>query len=51
VVARGRYNGAYRKTGARIDAQFAHVWTLGDGKILRFQQYTDTAQVARAMGG
>lgn len=33
------------------NAQFTHVWTLRDGKILKFQQYTDTAQVAKAIGG
>jgi uncharacterized protein len=51
VVARGRYSGVYKKTGAGINAQFAHVWTLRDGKVAKFQQYTDTAQVAKAVGG
>lgn len=48
VVATGRYRGTYKRTGGAIDAQFAHVWTLRDGRIVRFQQYTDTAQSARA---
>lgn len=51
VVATGRYVGAYRRTGTRIRAQFAHVWRLRGGKITGFQQYTDTAQVARAVSG
>jgi uncharacterized protein len=51
VVARGRYSGVYKKTGAGINAQFAHVWTLRDGKVVKFQQYTDTAQIAKAVSG
>ena len=51
VVAMGRYGGAYKKTGIRIHAQFAHVWRLRGGKIVRFQQYTDTAQAAKAVSG
>lgn len=44
VVALGRYTGTNNATGATLDAQFAHVFTLADGKIVAFQQYTDTAQ-------
>jgi ketosteroid isomerase-like protein len=51
VVSRGRYEAAYKKTGRKISAQFVHVWRLRDGKILKFQQYVDTLQVAKAMGG
>jgi ketosteroid isomerase-like protein len=49
VVVTGRYTGAYKATGKSIDAQFAHVWTLQDGKVARFQQYADTLQVAQAV--
>ncbi|MGZ8492532.1 MAG: nuclear transport factor 2 family protein [Gemmatirosa sp.] len=48
VVAIGRYRGTFRATGRALDAQFAHVWTLRDGRVTRFQQYTDTAQYAHA---
>ena len=51
VVATGRYGGAYKKTGTRIHAQFAHVWRLSGGKIVKFQQYTDTLQAAKAVSG
>lgn len=44
VLALGRYNGKYRATGALLDAQFAHVWWLRAGKVVRFQQFTDTAR-------
>jgi ketosteroid isomerase-like protein len=50
VVTLGRYGGAYKKTGSRINAQFAHVWRLRGGKIVHFQQYTDTLQTAKAVG-
>jgi len=50
VTVEGRYTGAYRGTGAALDAQFCHVWTLRDGKIVKFQQYTDTAAFQAAMG-
>jgi ketosteroid isomerase-like protein len=50
VTVQGRYTGAYKETGTSIDAQFCHVWTLKDGKITGFQQYTDTAQFQNAMG-
>jgi ketosteroid isomerase-like protein len=49
AVALGRYSGTYKKNGRRIDAQFAHVWSIDDGKISGFQQYTDTAQFTRAI--
>jgi uncharacterized protein len=50
VVVEGRYQGTVKGTGARIDAQFVHVWELRDGKVVRFQQYTDTKQWSEAMG-
>ena len=48
IVVEGRYRGQMKATGRRIDAQFAHVWELRDGKVVRFQQYTDTKQWADA---
>ncbi len=44
VAAMGRYHGTYRETGKAVNAQVVHVYTIADGKIVRFQQYTDTAQ-------
>ena len=49
VVAMGRYQAKNASTGKEINAQFAHVWTLRDGKAVAFQQYADTQQVASAM--
>jgi ketosteroid isomerase-like protein len=50
VVTEGRYRATMKKTGSPVDAQFAHVWQLRDGKVVRFQQYTDTKQWAAAAG-
>lgn len=44
VLATGRYQGKHKASGKSLDAQFAHVWTIQDGKATRFQQYTDTKQ-------
>lgn len=51
VVAVGRYSGTHGATGEPLDAQFAHHWTVEDGRVTRFQQYTDTAQWTRVYGG
>ena len=50
VVVEGRYTGTHSGTGKALDAQFCHVWSLRDGKITKFQQYADTAQLQEAMG-
>jgi len=49
VVALGQYSGTYRKTGKSFSAPFVHVWSVRDGKAVRFQQHTDTAVVQRAL--
>lgn len=50
VVGRGHYAGAYKKTGERVRAQFAHFFTFRGDKVAKFQEYTDTAQFLRAVG-
>ncbi|MBX2997132.1 MAG: nuclear transport factor 2 family protein [Caldilineaceae bacterium] len=47
VVMLGYYSGIYKTTGKQILAQVSHVWTLEGGKIVKFQQYTDTKQFAQ----
>jgi uncharacterized protein len=51
VVAQGHYSGVYKATGKSVRAQFAHVFTFSDGKVVKFQQYTDTRQFADAAAG
>lgn len=48
VLATLRYHGKYLKTGTSINAQAAHLWKLKDGKVVSFQQYVDTKQLAAA---
>ena len=49
VVVEGRYKGISRATGERVDAQFAHIYQIRNGKVARLQQYTDTRQWATAV--
>lgn len=49
VVVLGRYTGTFKSTGRPLDAQFAHVWTIRNGKVVKMQQYIDTAQFQRVM--
>jgi ketosteroid isomerase-like protein len=50
VLVEARYLATARATGKKLDAQVAHVWDVRGGKLVRFQQYTDTWQVAQATG-
>jgi hypothetical protein len=49
VVVAGRYKGTYKTTNTELDAQFAHFWRVCNGKVIGFQQYTDTAKAARVV--
>jgi ketosteroid isomerase-like protein len=48
VVSLGDFAGVHGATGKQVEARYAHVWTLKDGKIARFRQYIDTLAVAEA---
>ena len=48
VLATLRYDAKVKKTGKAYNTQAAHLWTLNDGKIVAFQQYVDTKQLATA---
>ena len=49
VIVLGRYFGVTKK-GRRVQARFAHFWTLRDGKVGRLQQTADTLLIAQALG-
>lgn len=49
VVGVGTYHGIYRATAKAMQARVVHLWTLKDGKIVTFEQFTDTLLVKRAM--
>lgn len=49
VVALGRYRGVAKVTGKVLDVPFVHVWTVRDGKAVRFRQFLDTAGWVEAL--
>ncbi|MEJ2889117.1 nuclear transport factor 2 family protein [Actinomycetospora aeridis] len=46
VVGVVTYRGTYRATGRSVVARGAHVWEVRDGRAIRVEQFTDTAQFA-----
>jgi ketosteroid isomerase-like protein len=50
IVVLGTYTGRHKETGREVRAQFAHVWGVRGGRVVRFQQYTDTKQFAEIVG-
>jgi ketosteroid isomerase-like protein len=50
IIGHGYYSGTYKKNGKSVRAQFAHLFTIVDGKVAKFQQYTDTAQLLQVVG-
>lgn len=49
VVVLGRYSGKGNAGGKPLDAAFAHVWNLENGKLKQFGHYADTAKMNEAM--
>jgi ketosteroid isomerase-like protein len=48
AIVLGRYRGTGRATGAPLDAVFAHVLEVRDGRVARLRQITDSAAWHRA---
>ena len=48
VVALGHYAWHVNSTGKEWESDFAHVFTVREGKVARFQEYTDTVAIADA---
>jgi len=44
VFVLGRYTGVYKRTGESLDAEVCTVYTVRDGLIVKWQQFTDTFQ-------
>jgi ketosteroid isomerase-like protein len=51
VVALVHYEGRDKMTGRAFTADSAMLWTFGDGKAIRFQEFTDTEAIANAARG
>ncbi len=49
IVVLGIYSGRHKESGKEVRAQFAHIWGVTHGRVVRFQQYTDTKQFADAI--
>jgi uncharacterized protein len=47
VVMEGYYEGTNKSTGIQFKANVAHVWTVKDGKLVRFFQAVDTATILK----
>jgi 2-(1,2-epoxy-1,2-dihydrophenyl)acetyl-CoA isomerase len=50
LLVTGRYRGRGRQGGATLDAAFAHLMTIDQGRIRSLEQYTDTARWREAAG-
>lgn len=48
VLALGHYACRVKSTGREFGGDFAHVFTVHDGKVIKFHEYMDTAAVAAA---
>jgi len=51
VVAIGWTRGYVKKNNQPFDIRVVHVWTLRDGKALRFEPYLNTGEMARLLAG
>ncbi|MFK3671431.1 nuclear transport factor 2 family protein [Leifsonia aquatica] len=49
IVGLGTYSGTHRQSGRYFEARVAHVWRLADGRVVAFEQFTDTAKVRDAL--
>jgi ketosteroid isomerase-like protein len=50
VVVTGRFRGR-AKNGQELDAPFAHIWTMRNGKAVRMEHYVDQPSWTRGWGG
>ncbi len=48
VVMEGFYTGTYKATGKPFKANAVHIWDLSNGKVTRFFQAVDTAEIINA---
>ena len=50
VIVLGHFHATGKATGKTIDAPYAHVWKVRDGKGVYHRNYVDTATVLEALG-
>ena len=51
VFVMGHYAWTIKKTGRKVAADWIHVFTIKDGKVTTFREFTDTTQFAAAFRG
>lgn len=51
VAVMGRLRGKAKKTGAPLDIDIVHVWTIRNGKFVKFQAWIDTPAMLEALKG
>lgn len=49
VVGIGDYSATAKSTGKSFRARVVHVWSVSDGVIQKFEQFTDTLLVAKSL--
>ncbi len=49
VVTLGRYAGEVRKSGRNFDSEWAMAWTVRDGKVVDFKEFSDPSQLKAGM--
>ena len=50
IVAVGHTRGVVRATGREFEVPAVHVWTIREGKAVKFEAYVDTFQMRVALG-
>jgi ketosteroid isomerase-like protein len=50
VVVLTRYTGRGKESGASVDTEGAHLWTLRDGKAIRLEVFSSRAKALNAAG-
>jgi uncharacterized protein len=48
VFVLGHYAWKIRKTGRTVASDWVHIFTIANGKVIKFREFTDTAQFAAA---
>ena len=51
VFVLGRYAMTVKKTGKAMTSDWAHIFTISDGKVKMFREFLDTARAAEAYRG
>ena len=49
ILVLGRLRGEGALTGAPFEAEYAHRFKVSDGRVARFQEYIDTAEILKAL--